>query len=372
MSKLGFDDVVTVAIVSAATATPKVGYNIGLILGTSTHIALATRCKAYANLAAMSADGFLTTDPEYVAASAYFSQTPAPASVVVGIKDAGTGATETWVEALTDCYQKNRAWYGCYVAVSTALTTAEHSAIAAYLNGIGKAYFFDDHASDDIGSVTTDVFSVLQAAGIRRVFGMYSTTAYAGAAAMGYAMGANDGSAGSAYTMFGKRLAGVTPDDLSAANVETLTGKNANYYVKRGDTYEMLENGVTADGTWFDEVIGIDQLANDLQMACMDVITNATTKVPYTDSGVLRFVNACNAACQDAVDRGFLSPGVWDQPDVLDLATGDVLESGYLVMAQPVADQSAANRNNRICPPLYVAVHLTGAIHCVALKIYVN
>lgn len=375
MSKLKIDDVVNVVVSTAAVATPRDGFNIGLIIGSSTHITTATRCKVYSDLAGMVSDGFVATDPEYKAAEKYFAQNPAPQKVVIGRRDAtlnNSVPAETWVEAITACKNINGSWYGVYVADATGLTSAEHQAIAAYIETIVAAYFFDDSTAADITSATTDVFSVIKGLGYKRTFGLYSATKYAAAAALGFAMGANDGTAGSAYTMFAKSLTGVTPDDLSESEVGYLKGKNANYYVTRGGTYNVLENGVMADGTWFDEVIGLDQLSNDIQLGCMDVLANTRTKVPYTDAGALQFVIACNEACENAANRGFLAPGIWDGNPVLELQTGDTLEAGYLCQAEPVADQTSANRSLRICPPIYACVHLAGAIHSATIKVYVE
>ncbi|MBR1821504.1 MAG: DUF3383 family protein [Clostridia bacterium] len=371
MSKLKIDDVVNVVVSSAGAATPRDGFNIGLIIGTSSHITVADRCKVYSSLESMIDDGFLTTDPEYLAATKYFSQDPAPQKVVIGVKNSAEGSSETWVQAITACKQKNGQWYGVYVASATALSTADHQAIAAYVETIIAAYFFEDSAAADLTNGTSDVFAVLKAQSFKRTFGLYSTTKYAGAAALGFAMGANDGTAGSAYTMAYKTLAGVSPDDLSETDVENLKAKNANYYVTRGSSYIVLENGVTAAGEWFDDVIGMDQLSNDIQIGCMDVLTTTRTKVPYTDAGAQQFVLACKDACENALTRGFLAPGIWEGNNVLNLETGDTLESGYMCQAEPVADQASSQRSLRICPPIYVCIRKSGAIQFATIKVFV-
>lgn len=371
MSKLSLDSIVSVVVSTAAAVTPREGFNIGLIIGQSEHITPAARCKEYRSLDEMIDDGFAITDPEYIAAGLYFGQTPTPEKVIIGRRDATQDSTETWVQALTDCRQKNGSWYGVYVASSTALTASEHQAVAAYIESLRAAYFFDDSAAADLTDASTDVFSVFKAQGFKRSFGLYSTTRYAAAAALGFAMGANDGTAGSAYTMAYKSLAGVTPDDLNPSQVAYLESKNANYYVTRGSAYNVLQKGVCIDGGWFDELIGLDQLTNDIQIACMDVLTGTASKIPYTDEGALEFVTACNGACEDALNRGFLAAGDWSGPTILSLETGDPLENGYMCQAEAAADQSAQNRANRVCPPIYVAVILAGAIHSVAIRINV-
>lgn len=363
MSSLKIDDIVKVVVSAPTSATPRAGFNIGLIVGKSEHIATADRCKVYSGLDGMVNDGFEKTDAEYKAATLYFAQDPAPAKVVVGV----CGSGETWVKAITECRNKNATWYGVCCAGEVELS--EHQAIAAYIETIRATYFYSDNADGAKDSSKKDVFSTLMAQSFKRSFGLFSSTAHAAAAAMGFAMGANTGTAGSAYTMAYKTLAGVAPDALSETDVENLKSKNANYYITRGGTYNILEPGVTANGDWYDEVIGIDQLANDIQIACMDTLANTKTKIPYTDAGALQFVLACNGACQDAVDRGFLAPGIWNGVSILDLENGDTLEAGYLCQAEPVADQSAADKALRICPPIYACVNLAGAVHSVTIKV---
>lgn len=368
MPYLKIDDIVDVVVSTAAAATPRAGFNIGLILGKSTHISTDDRCKVYSGLSAMVDDGFETTDPEYMAAALYFAQDPAPSKVLIGVCE----SSETWEQAMAACRAINSNWYGVYCAASDALTTSEHQANATYIGSQTACYFFDDSAADDLlSSKSTDVFSVLKGLSLKRYFPLYSTAQYAGAAAMGFAMGANNGTAGSAYTMAYKQLAGVTPDDLSEAQIATLQTKGANYYVVRGGTYKVLEKGVAGNGTWFDELIGLDQLANDIQISCMDVLANTKTKIPYTDAGALNFVLACNEACDGAVTRGFLAPGIWDKDAVLNLSKGDTLEKGYICQAAQIADQASANKSLRICPPIYVCAIMAGAIHSVTIKVNV-
>jgi len=290
-----------------------------------------------------------------------------------------SGATaESWVEAIADCANKNDVWYGVYCAcpisegTATRLTASEHVNIAGYVNGIRACYFFEDNDTDDTSSGTTDVFSLLMAAGYERYCGLYSATLMAGAAVMGYAMGANTGEANSAYSLAYKALAGVTPDDLSESQIKTLQSKYANYYILRGGSFTVVEQGVSGyNGKFVDELIGVDQLTDDLQKACMTVLTTLP-KVPYTDAGVLSFIAACNAVLNDSVRTGFLTPGIWKGGTVLNVANGDTFETGYVVQAETVASQSAEMRANRVCPPIYVCAILAGAIHSIIIKLDVE
>lgn len=361
------DDVVNVVISTAAAATPRDGFNIALILGKSTRITTTDRVKVYNGVAAMLEDGFTENDPEYKAALLYFSQSPMPGKVCIGVCADG----ETWTQAVAACKAANSMWYGIYIA-NDSLAVADHQAVATAVETMTAAYFYDDDSDAAKGNGTTDVFATLKGLSIHRSFGVFSKTPYAGAAALGFAMGANNGAPGSSYTMAYKPMVGVLPDDLSESDIANLANKNANYYITRGGTYNVLEHGCTADGTWFDELIGLDQLSNDIQLGCMDLLAHTKTKIPYTDPGAMQFVLACNDACDSAVRRGFIAPGIWDGPTILDLENGDALDAGYLNQAEPVADQPKANKSLRICPPIYCAVILAGAIHSVTIKVNVE
>lgn len=382
MAYLKVDPIVNVVVSTAAPAAPRDGFNVGCVVGktVATGMSADNRTLVVTDLADMISAGYTINSPEYKAAAMYFSQTPKPAKLVLALcvgTTTGTGndavtTYETWVEAITAARAANSEWYGVYVADSSALSSADIQAIAAYVETITAVFFFEDSTAADITNATTDVFSVLKGLTYKRTFGLYSATRYAAAAAMGFAMGANDGTADSAYTMAFKSLVGVTPDDLTAAQVEYLQGKNANYYVTRGGVYQVLEQGKCASGDWFDEVIGLDQLAYNIQRNCMDVLQRTRTKVPYTDTGALQFVLACNDACKVARDIGFLAPGVWNGGTVLELENGDTLTAGYLCQAEPVASRPKNEKALRKCPPVYCCVNLAGAIHSVTIKVNVQ
>ena len=284
---------------------------------------------------------------------------------------------ETWAQAIAACKDVNNDWYGVYCAYYDAVTPARmsaenHQSIATYVDTIKAMYFFDDGEDDDATTATTDIFSALMTDGLERYCGLYSATLYAGAAVMGYAMGANTGEPNSAYSMTYKPLNGVEPDDLSNTQIVNLKAKNANYYIKRGGLYTTFEPGVAgSEGRWVDEIIGVDQLTRDLQIACMNLLTSVP-KVPYTDAGVLQFIVECNAVCDDAVRSGFLASGIWNGNDVLNLSHGDMLDAGYIVQAETVATQTAEAKASRVCPPLYVCAILAGAIHSVVIKLDVE
>ena len=77
-------------------------------------------------------------------------------------------------------------------------------------------------------------------------------------------------------------------------------------------------------------------------------------------------------ACELSVASGFLAPGVWTGPAILNLNTNDALSRGYLVQFDSLTNQAQADREARIAPNCYVAVKTAGAIEHVVISVTVN
>lgn len=368
MATLPLNDIVNITVSASATLTALKGFNIGLIVGNSTAITAATRTKEYTDLEGMIEDGFTSDSSEYKAAVLYFSQSPRPSKVIIGRWD--TSDAETVTEALMACRAKNTDWYGFTVC---GATKADIQLIAAYaeMASIKSAYFYSTSDEDAKTGADGNILTVLKELGYTRSIGLYSNTVDAAAAVMGYAMGANTRMANSAYTLAYKSLVGVTSDSLASGEVTTIKSNNGNVYINRGNTYNLFENGVVADGKYFDEIINTDMLINDIQTGIIDLLTSVS-KVPQTEDGVSQIVSAITDACDDAVDRGFLAPGIWTAASFKSVNTGDMLSKGYLILSDTIESQSVADRANRLSPNIYVLCKLAGAIHSVKIQIMVN
>jgi hypothetical protein len=93
VAALPISDIIQVNISSPTGIVAARQFNQGLIVGNSTHITSAVRLKQYPNLAAMTADGFLNTDPEFIAAGLYFGQLAVPQFVWIGCQVASAIST---------------------------------------------------------------------------------------------------------------------------------------------------------------------------------------------------------------------------------------------------------------------------------------
>jgi hypothetical protein len=365
---LPISDIVNVVITVSPGATVRAGFNLGLIIGTSTIISGITRVLTYASMTEMTNDGWVGDEPEYLAAQLYFAQSAKPKRVAIGRWD-DTG-TETAAQAVAACRAINNEWYSCLV---TDADKADVLAVAAVIEAAipASVQFFTTKDSDAKAGTSGNVFETLKSAGYRRTLGQWSSVDYAAAAIMGYAMGANTGLENSAFTLMFKGETGVTTEPLTSTELGHIKTDNGNAYVNLGLTYDIFETGTMADGTPFDEVLNLDVLANDIQIAVMDALVNAP-KIPQTDEGVELLKGVIIQACERARTIGFLAPGIWTAATILQLVTGDTLSTGYMVQAETIASQSSADVAARKAPPIYAAVKLAGAIQSVLINIVVN
>ncbi len=369
---LPLDDAVKIIINLSPRAAVRKGFDLSMLLCDSNVLNKDNRVSVFSSLENMADAGFTTDMPEYKAAQIYLSASSSPSRVAIGFHDS---ANETLAEAVAACRVANREWYGVcplgYVqgGVFAAPSMADIIAAAGYVEAASPATIM--FCTVDIETMTT-----LKGLSYRRTLGVFSTAAQAtygniAVGILGWAMGANTGLARSAYTLKFKKVVGVLVDPLTEAQVSDAMAVFGNVYINRGATYDWFEDGTMADGTWFDEMINLDMLANNIQLSVCDLL-NKTNKVPQTEGGVLEIINSFTPDLEKAVRIGFAAPGIWTAPGLLTLETNDAIEKGYLVLSEPVDTQVPAEREARQAPPIYIMLKLAGAIHFVVIQINVN
>jgi hypothetical protein len=80
---LAVSDVVTVNVTLSPLASPRRNFGVGLVVGPSAVINTSERIRTYSTIAGVAAD-FSSTDPEYLAAVKFFSQSPTPSILKIG------------------------------------------------------------------------------------------------------------------------------------------------------------------------------------------------------------------------------------------------------------------------------------------------
>lgn len=378
MAKLDLKHIIEINVSLSAKGASRRGFNVGLILGPSTVISTTERVRLYTSADALLADGFKDDSPEYEAAQLYFSQSSQPKRLYVGRFDESTDVTK--LAALQACRAANGEWY-CFTELNASEGDQRDAAMWAEAAEPKCLHLYTTHDDKVLNTATNSeaIFEYLKSKNYRRSFGLYcgDDETESVVAAMGYAMGANNGLADSAFTMAYKTLIGVDTDDLTETQVNTVcgsrnvTGSNGNVYITRGGEYDILQQGFMADKTNFDEILYLDMLCNEIELSVMDRLYTAK-KVPGTEAGVDSFKNRIAVACQKFVKTGFIAPGQWNGDPCLDLATGDYLPAGYLIQSEPINEQPQADRDNRICPPIYACIKLAGALEFVTIGVNVN
>lgn len=290
-----------------------------------------------------------------------------------------TAIGETGVQAVTACRTIESAWYLCML---TDAVDADNLAIAAYIQSATPAsgYFYSTADAAVFSGAVNNVMLQLQALKYKRTLGIGNTAQgglfpnniYAAATAMGIAMGLNTGLANSNFTMKFKTMTGIAAEPLTFSQIQNVENASGNLVVNyQNGSYTFFEQGTMADGSYFDELIGIDQLSSDLQFSIMNVLVGLPS-VPLTNAGEGLLIAAAEAACERARVRGFIAPGEWTGNSILNLETGDGMPNGYYVQAQSYTLESQADRQARKAMPIYIAIIEAESTHSLIIGISVQ
>lgn len=320
----------------------------------------------------------VTSTVGYASATGSGTDISAQLKLTTGAASAPVGgiAAETLVSALTTFADMSNDWYGVTVATQTAPNDAAYLAAAAFIEGAAVSHILgititSTQALDS--TVTNDLPSLLKTANYKRTVTQYSSSSpYAVASLLGRAFTVDFTANNSTITLKFKQEPGVSAEKLTQTQANALKGKNCNVFVAYANDTAIIQEGVMANGYFFDEVHGTDWLQNETQNNVYNLLYQSTTKIPQTDSGVNLIVNVIEFTMDAAVNNGLSAPGIWNADGFGELSRGDTLTKGYYVYAPKVASQSQAARETRVAPTIQVAVKLAGAVHKVNVIINVN
>ncbi|QWA12361.1 DUF3383 family protein [Sodalis ligni] len=375
---LPVSNVVNVDIIMSPTAASGRNFGALLILGTSTVIPTTERLRLYAGIDDIGTD-FGVSSPEYEAASIFFSQSPNPTQVYIGrwaktLATGETGTAETLAAAVNACLEYTN-WYGLAVADDADLVDGDVISVAAAIEASSLSHIFAVTTGDAMtlsATSSADLAAKLKAASYSRTFVQYSTSSkYAALSAFGRAFTVDFTGSNTTITLKFKTEPGVTYETLTLSQAAAVDGKNANVYVYYANDTAILQQGVMANGDFFDERQGLDWLQNYVQTNLYNLLYTTTTKIPQTDAGVTRLLTNVEASMDQSVTNGLVAPGVWNGGDIGQLAAGDTLTKGYYVYAAPIADQAQSDREARKAPLIQVACKLAGAVHYADVQINV-
>jgi hypothetical protein len=157
-------DVVEVVVTAESASAQAAGFGTAMVL--ATHLHFAERSRAYGSTADMAADGFLTTDPAYLAAAAYFAQEPAPNTIKIGRRRAD--------------------------AVNVTIVVANAFAYVMTINGVAYTYTSDADATEQ--EIVTGLIAAIAASAVTGTDGganIVTVTAKVAGTPFSLAVGAN-------------------------------------------------------------------------------------------------------------------------------------------------------------------------------------
>jgi hypothetical protein len=187
------------------------------------------------------------------------------------------------------------------------------------------------------------------------------------AAAMSRALSVNWAGVNTANTLNLKQLATIQPD----LNLDQTYYNNAKQYgvdlygsTQGYSCYYSFDNGA-----YIDEIVMNMFLKSKLEVGIFNALATTNTKVPQTEAGVSVIKTAIQNIIIQGVRNGYIAAGKWNSQanrfgDTEDF-DANILQHGYYIYSQPVAQQSQADREARKCPLVQVAVKRSGAIHSV-------
>ena len=284
-------------------------------------------------------------------------------------------AAETPVAAATALANNSGTWYGLTFAAATMPTDIELTAVAAFIEAASSRRILGVTATSPLvldPTNTTDIASVMKSLAYKHTAVQYSANPHAIASMMGRAFSVNFNANRATITLMYKQEPGVVPEFLSETDAQTLKNKRANVFVSYLNDTAILQYGVMSGPAYFDEIHGLDWFADAVQSSFYNLLYTSTTKIPQTDPGQNQFVNAAAQACELAVENGLSAPGVWNADGFGQIKRGDYLSRGYYIYTQSMDLQDQTMREQRIAPPITIALKLAGAFHEIDAIINVN
>ena len=375
---LPVSNVVNVYIIMSAVASTGRNFGALLILGTSTVIPVTERIRQYSAIEDIG-DHFGVDSPEYEAATIFFSQSPKPTLVYIGrwaktLAGGEDGTVETLLQAVNAALQYT-TWYGLAIADSADLVEADVISVAAAIEASSLSRILavtTDDVNVLVAGNTANIGYKLKAAGYGRTFWQYSSSSkYAAISAFGRAFTVNFTGSNTTITLKFKTEPGITYETLTTAQASAIDAINGNVYVYYANDTAIIQQGVMANGDFFDERHGLDWLQNYVQTNLYNLLYTSTTKIPQTDAGVTRLMTNVEASLDQAVNNGLIAPGVWNGGPIGQIESGDTLTKGYYVYAGAVANQAQSDREARKSPVIQAAIKLAGAIHYADVQINV-
>lgn len=284
-------------------------------------------------------------------------------------------ATETPAEAVAAFANQSGVWYGLSFAASVMPTNDQLVAVGEFIEGASITRIFGVTETDTRvldASYTNDLASRFKTLNYKRTCVQYSPNKYAVCSLMGRAFSVNFAANRSTITLMYKQEPGVLAELLSETQAQALKAKRCNVFVRYQNNTAIIQYGVMSGQAYFDEIHGLDWFVDAIQTAEYNLLYQSKTKIPQTDAGQNQLVTVAANVCQEAINNGLIAPGLWNADGFGQIDRGDFLTEGFYIYTPPMASQDQYIREQRIAPPIQIALKLAGAIHEINCIVDVN
>jgi len=342
---MAISEIVDVLIDRQTTTPSRAGFGTLLIASEFDETGDATgfgRVQEYSGIEGVG-EVFATTDPEYVAANAVFSQSQSPARIKIGRIDS---ADTTFTDGLNAIAGADDDWYALML---TSRDQTDQEDAAAWAESNDKLLGIASDAALDSG---TAVYDTLQSNAYDRTWAFYHTAAdgtandpYPEAGLFGLLLSTDPGSA----TWWFKTIAGIPVDELSAGERSDAEDLGVMYYTRVAGV-NITRGGTVGSGEYIDIMRGIDWLKARLSEDVFTLFVNVP-KIPFTDAGIGSIESIVKERLSIAIDRGVLAAN--PEP----------------VVTVPLAnDVSTADKGSRLLRDVKWNGTLAGAVHKVEIR----
>lgn len=245
---------------------------------------------------------------------------------------------------------ENDDWYGLVLTRSATETTQiqDIKQASEYMEPLMKLYApCIDEAT--IPTVSTgDVATYIKGKAYDETIGVFYSTDeenYPEAAWFGLQLPKDPGSTNWKF----QTLAGITADNLTAAQVAYLRGKNCNFYETVGGVNTITGEGNVASAEYIDIIRGAHWLGQRMAEGIFTLLVNSE-KVPFTTQGIAAVEDVIRYWLQKGVDKGF------------------VVDGSIVITVPDIDDVDPADKAARLLNDIEWTAQLQGAVNKVAIQ----
>lgn len=347
-------DTIEVIVTRDTSFVERSSFGIPLFIG-ETVLSPVIRVATYSSLDEVKVKYTAGTEPEYLAAQAFFSQGGNAKKFKIGYKASG----ETYTQALDAIRAVDDSFYAITIQSTDKAIQIAFAVTVAGFAGDKIALFRSDDADIINGAVSTDASGVIKATNNDYVGMFYHTGVYKVGRTNGVfpevallarclTIPETNVTAPGSNNWVLQKLVGIAGDILSTTVVGVLENKNTIFF--RGSSNPNIVartgGGTMLGGEFIDIIHGTAWLKSRIAENEYDLLASKADrneKVPYTEAGIALNEERVRFTLEGAFKTGFLE--------------------SYTVTAIAIGDTQVVDRANRILKGVTFEARLAGAIN---------